>query len=164
MTVRTWLSQRLGAGSRLSRVDARRAQPGTLFVFLAPALLLYGAFMLYPVVRTFYNSLHTIKPQGVEVYVGLANFIELVSLDPVFWKAVGNTALFAIVATIADVAGGLLLALCLYARPPFRRLLRVVWFTPVLMSYVVVGIIWVWIYDYDWGLANQLLHWLGLGA
>jgi len=32
------------------------------------------------------------------------------------------------------------------------------------MSYVVVGIIWVWIYDYDWGLANAVLHWLGLGA
>ena len=43
-------------------------------------------------------------------------------------------------------------------------LLRVVWFTPVLMSYVVVGIIWVWMYDYDWGLANAVLRWLGLAA
>ena len=38
------------------------------------------------------------------------------------------------------------------------------WFTPVLMSYVVVGIIWVWLYDYDWGLVNHLLHLVGLGA
>jgi ABC-type sugar transport system permease subunit len=47
---------------------------------------------------------------------------------------------------------------------PLARVWRVVWFTPVLMSYVVVGIIWVWIYDYDWGVANLVLHWLGLGA
>ena len=47
---------------------------------------------------------------------------------------------------------------------PLAPLLRVVWFTPVLMSYVVVGIIWVWIYDYDWGLANPILRALGLGA
>ena len=114
--------------------------------------------------RTFWNSVHTIKPEGLEVFVGLANFRDLLTNDWVFWKAVGNTAIFAIVATIADVAGGLLLALCLFSGAPFTRLLRVVWFTPVLMSYVVVGIIWVWIYDYDWGLANVILRAVGLGA
>jgi ABC-type sugar transport system permease subunit len=153
------------SGHRQAReVDARRAGLGTLVVFLAPALLVYAGFTLYPVVRTFYNSVHTIKPRGVEEFVGLANFVALLQVDPVFWKAVANTAIFTIVATVADVLGGLLLALCLFSRPPFAKLLRVVWFTPVLMSYVVVGIIWVWIYDYDWGLANLVLRWLGLGA
>ena len=47
----------------------------------------------------------------------------------------------------------LLLALALYARVPGMRFFRIAWFTPVLMSYVVVGIIWVWIYNYDWGVA-----------
>lgn len=147
-----------------SEPDARRAAPATLALFLAPALLLYAGFMVYPVLRTFYNSVHTIKPQGVQEFVGLANFRELMSTDLVFWKAVGNTAIFAVIATIADVLGGLLIALCLFSRPPFAKLLRVVWFTPVLMSYVVVGVIWVWIYDYDWGLANSVLRWIGLGA
>jgi ABC-type sugar transport system permease subunit len=145
------------------RIDARRASPGTLTIFLAPALLIYLGFTIYPVLRTFYNSLYTIKPQGVHAYVGLANFAELLRTDPVFWKAVGNTAIFTVIATLADVFGGLLLALCLFAGAPLARLLRVVWFTPVLMSYVVVGIIWVWIYDYDWGLANVALRAIGLG-
>ena len=145
-------------------IDARRASLGTLAIFLAPALIIYAAFTVYPVLRTFYNSVHTIRPRGVEEFVGLANFDALLHTDLVFWKAVGNTAIFAIIATIADVLGGLLLALCLFSRVPFAKLLRVVWFTPVLMSYVVVGIIWVWIYDYDWGLANTILRWLGLGA
>ncbi|HZS84968.1 MAG TPA: sugar ABC transporter permease [Stellaceae bacterium] len=145
-------------------VDARRAAPATLALFLAPALLLYGGFTVYPVLRTFYNSLHTIKPHNVEEFVGLANFAALLHADPVFWKAVGNTVIFTAVATVADVLGGLLLALALFSRAPLAPLLRVVWFTPVLMSYVVVGIIWVWIYDYDWGLANMILRWLHLGA
>ena len=85
------------------------------------------------------------------------------SNDPVFWKAVGNTATFAAVGTFADVAGGLILALLLYTGVPFARFYRVVWFTPVLMSYVVVGIIWVWIYDYDWGVVNLVLRAIGLG-
>ena len=37
-----------------------------------------------------------------------------------------------------------------------------VWFTPVLLSYVVVGIIWMWVYNFEWGVANELLRWIGL--
>jgi len=145
-------------------VDARRASLGTLALFLVPALLLYFGFTVYPVLRTFYNSLHTIGPQNVQKFVGLANFTELLSADPVIWRAVGNTAIFTVIGTLVDVFGGLLLALCLFAGAPFARVLRLLWFTPVLMSYVVVGVIWVWIYDYDWGLANSILRAIGLGA
>jgi ABC-type sugar transport system permease subunit len=147
-----------------SAIDARRAKLGILVAFLAPALLIYAGFTIYPVLRTFYNAFYTIKPQGVVEFVGLANFTALLFSDSTFWKAVVNTALFTIVATAVDVIGGLLLALCLFARAPFAPVLRVVWFTPVLMSYVVVGIVWVWMYDYDWGLANATLRWLGLAA
>ena len=131
--------------------------------FLAPALLIYAGFTIYPVLRTFYNAFHTIKPHNVVEFAGLANFSALLFADPVFWKAVTNTALFTIVATIVDVVGGLLLALCLFARAPLAPALRILWFTPVLMSYVVVGILWVWIFDYDWGLANATLRFIGLG-
>jgi ABC-type sugar transport system permease subunit len=144
--------------------DARRASLGIVAAFLAPALLVYAGFTIYPVIRTFYNAFFTIKPQGVVQFVGLGNFAALLFTDSTFWKAVSNTALFTFVATLVDVVGGLLLALCLFARAPLAPLLRVVWFTPVLMSYVVVGIVWVWIFDYDWGLANATLRWLGLGA
>ncbi len=145
-------------------VDARRGSLGILLAFLAPALVFYAAFTIYPVVRTFYNAFHAIKPHGVVDFVGFGNFATLLLSDAVFWKAVGNTSLFTLVATIVDVVGGLLLALCLFARAPLAPLLRVIWFTPVLMSYVVVGILWVWIFDYDWGLANATLRFLGLGA
>jgi ABC-type sugar transport system permease subunit len=145
-------------------IDSRRTSKTMIAVFLGPALLLYAGFTIYPMLRTFYNSVHTIGPGGVERFVGFANFATILFADPVFWKAVGNTAIFAVVGTIGDVMGGLLIALCLFSGAPFARLMRVVWFTPVLMSYVVVGIIWGWIYDYDWGLANAVLHWVGLGA
>jgi len=151
-------------GTSETELDARRASAGILLAFLAPALIVYAALTIYPVLRTFYNAFHAIKPQGVVDFVGFGNFAALLFSDAVFWKAVGNTALFTLVATIVDVVGGLLLALCLFARAPLAPVLRVVWFTPVLMSYVVVGILWVWIFDYDWGLANATLRFLGLGA
>jgi len=137
---------------------------GAITVYLAPALLVYAAFTVFPVIRTFYNSVHIIKPRGVEEYVGLANFVTLFTQDPIFWKAVANTMIWATVAPMVDVVTGLLLALCLYAKVPLARFFRIAWFTPVLISYVVVGILWMWIYNYDWGIANMLLRWVGLGA
>ena len=164
MSVPGGLFRFAGRNAAKVEIDARRGGLGVLLAFLAPALIVYAGFTIYPVLRTFYNAFHAIKPRGAVEFVGLDNFAALLFSDPVFWTAVSNTALFTFVATIVDVVGGLLLALCLFARAPLAPLLRVVWFTPVLMSYVVVGILWVWIFDYDWGLANASLRWLGLGA
>ena len=148
---------------RQGRSGPPQAPWGAITVYLTPALLIYVAFTIYPVILTFYNSFHVIKPRGVEVYVGLANFITLFTQDPTFWKSVRNTMIWATVAPVADVGTGLVLALCLYAKVPFARFFRVAWFTPVLISYVVVGILWMWIYNYDWGIANWLLRTVGLG-
>jgi ABC-type sugar transport system permease subunit len=145
-----------------SVVGSHQTSRATIAAFLAPALIIFAAFTLYPVLRTFYNSVHVIGPHNIATYVGTKNFSEILTHDPVFWRAVGNTVAFTIVGTIADVLGGLLLALCLFARPPFARSLRIIWFTPVLMSYVVVG-------SSGSGSTTMLgvhqcrLHWLGLG-
>jgi ABC-type sugar transport system permease subunit len=134
----------------------------SIAVFLGPTVLVYVGLTAYPVLRTLYNSFLRIKPRGIEEFVGLANYAEL-TRDTIFWKAVGNTLIWAGVAPVLDVGVGLLLALCLYAKVPFARFFRVAWFTPSLISYVVVAILWTWIYNYDWGAANEVLAWIGLG-
>jgi len=133
-------------------------------MFLAPAVLIYVLFTAYPVFQTILNSFFTIKPRGHGEFVGLKNYIELFYADPVFWKTVANTMIWSTVGPIADVGIGLLLALCLYAGIPFVRFFRIAWFTPVLISYVVVSILWMWIYNYDWGILNAGLRAVGLGA
>ena len=154
--------RRLAAGLRGD--VALQAAYGAVMVFLTPALLIYAAFTAYPVVRTFWNSVHTIRPGGRSSFTGLANYIELLTQDDIFFRAVGNTLTWAAAAPLVVVGVGLLLALCLYAKVPFARFFRVAWFTPVLISYVVVAILWMWIYNYDWGIANTLLRAVGLGA
>jgi multiple sugar transport system permease protein/raffinose/stachyose/melibiose transport system permease protein len=142
--------------------DSRRTSWPTLMLFLAPALLVYAALTAYPVVRTFYNSFFIINDIASSDFVGFAHFAE-VFRDATFLAAVRNTAIWSMVAPFFDVGTGLLLALCLYAGVPFARFLRVAWFAPVLLSYVVVGIMWVWIYNYDWGVVNVALRNVGLG-
>lgn len=143
-----------GAEARAARVE--------IAAFLLPALLLFAAFTAYPVLRTFYNSLFEIRPNGNQTFVGLENFREVLFADPVFRRAVRNTLIWSTVEPFIDVGLGLLLALALYTRAPFSRFLRIAWFTPVLISTVVVAIIWSWIYNYDWGALNLLLRGLGL--
>jgi ABC-type sugar transport system permease subunit len=137
---------------------------GVITAFLAPALAMYLLLTAWPIVKTFYNSVHLIQPNQPDKFVGLGNYTALLTSDLIFDKALVNTLIWATVAPVADVTLGLLLAACLYFRLPASRLFRVAWFTPVLISYVVVGVIWMWIYNYDWGAANGLLRWLGLDA
>ena len=126
MAAETAQTQPIAASAPASAIGSNQASRGTIAAFLAPALLIYAAFTLYPVLRTLYNSLHVIGPHNIARFVGLQNFTELLAKDPVFWRAVWNTVIFTVVGTIADVLGGLLLALCLFARAPFARLLRIV--------------------------------------
>ncbi len=143
--------------------DTRTASWGVLVLFLGPALLVFGAMVAYPAARTVFDSFFTIDDPDAPQWVGLANYAQLWA-DGTFWRAVGNTLVWSVAAPVLDVATGLLLALCLYARIPFARFFRVAWFTPVLLSYVVVAILWMWIYNYDWGAVNLLLRAAGLGG
>jgi len=116
------------------------------------------------VLVTFYNSLHTLRMDlGMQYeYVGLEHFREILTTDAVFWKAARNSLVWAVVAPLVDLPLAFVLALTLHARVPFARFFRTVWFTPVLMSYPVVGVIWLWVYNYDWGIANLVLRAVGL--
>jgi ABC-type sugar transport system permease subunit len=145
-----------------SGADTRAASWPVLMAFLAPALLVYAAFTAYPVFRTIANSFFSIADVDTAKFVGLENFATLAT-DPTFRASVRNTLVWSLVGPVLDVATGLFLALCLYAKVPFARFFRVAWFTPVLLSYVVVAIMWLWIYNYDWGVVNAALRALGLG-
>ena len=149
-------------GKRPAQASDLRRPWGTIIAFLLPALTIYAVFTAYPVARTFYNSFHSVLPARV-TWIGLANYEALLT-DDIFWRAVRNTVVWSIASPLVEVTIALLLALALYAKVPGARFFRIAWFTPVLMSYVVVGILWVWIYNYDWGPVNVALRAIGLGG
>lgn len=133
---------------------------GAITAFLLPALTVYVALTAFPFFRTVWNSFHHVLPRE-ETYSGLQNYVELFA-DEIFWRAVRNTFVWASVSPALEVTIALFLALALYAKVPGSRFFRIAWFTPALMSYVVVGILFVWIYNYDWGPVNAVLRAFGL--
>jgi len=137
---------------------------GAILLFIAPAMIYYSIFVLYPLLSTFYYSLHQIAPIGgklVTTFVGLKNFT-LLFKDEIFFRAAGNTLLWGAVGPAIEMAVALALALLVYFRVPFHRFYRVAWFTPILVSGVIVGLVFRWIFNYDWGILNAGLRAIGL--
>src|SRR5687768_4908897 len=109
-----------GIGER-PRAGREETPWGVILAFLAPAVVMYLALTAYPIVKTFYNSVHLIQPNQPDRFVGSSNYVELLTGDLIFEKALVNTFIWATVAPVVDVTLGLLLAACLYVRIPWSR-------------------------------------------
>lgn len=130
--------------------------------FVLPALLLYAVFMIYPFLRSIYFSFtdwNGVRPE--KNWIGLENYREMLT-DPLLWLSLQHNVIWVIVGTISPLVLGLLLAVLLWRRPPGFTLFRTVIFMPQVLSAVVVGIIWSWIYNPMFGNLNKLLDAIGL--
>ncbi|MFF8474299.1 carbohydrate ABC transporter permease [Streptomyces sp. NPDC015414] len=139
----------------------RRQLPSSPWLFAAPGLLIAGAFVLYPFVSTVVNSFTDRRTLIPGHFVGLANFRELLH-DDMFWTGLRNSFLYIAGVVPALVVLPLLLALLVQRNIPGITFFRSAFYTPVVASIVVVGLIWVWLLD-ERGLVNSLLETVGIG-
>lgn len=155
----------LAAKLRRSKTKTRRPW-GAIVLFLAPVMVYFLVFVIYPMLATFYYSLHTIEPVKGELvarFIGLENYIQLFK-DKIFFQSVKNTLLWGVAGPIIEMVTALALAFLVYYKVPFARFYRVAWFLPMLVSGVIVGLVFRWIFNYDWGLLNAGLRALGLDS
>jgi len=133
-------------------------------LFLGPVMVYYAIFVIYPLLATFYYSLHNISPVGGEVvttFVGLQNFKDLFS-DDIFFRAVRNTATWGVAGPTLEMLTATTLAFVVYFKVPLHRFYRTAWFTPFLVTGVIVGLVFRWMFNVDWGLLNATLRLIGL--
>jgi ABC-type sugar transport system permease subunit len=143
-----------------ARRSWRRYRAGILFVL--PALILYLIFMVYPFFRSIYFSFTSWNGvTAVKEWVGLANYRALI-VDDRFWLSLKNTVIWVIVGTISPIVVGMLLAVLLWSRPKGFTLFRTTFFMPQVLSTVVIGIVWNWIYNPIFGILNESLDAIGL--
>ncbi len=150
---------------RSSQTKPRRAWR-SIAIFLGPAILLYTTFTLFPVFMTLFNSVHELDMTQnlARTFVGLQNFKDLLTNDLIINDAFRNSITWAVVAPFFDVGLGFALALLLYWKPPGANFFRTVWYIPVLFSWVVIGVLTRWIYNYDWGPIVLALRGVGLDS
>ena len=134
-------------------------------VFLAPAVLVYTAVMIYPLFNTLRLALFNEVDQA-RVFVGLQNFRTLF-LDPLwskaFWNALGNNFWFFLIhMLVQNPIGVALAALLSHPRLRFAALYRSAIFVPTILSFVIVGFAWKLILSPIWGIAPEMLDAVGL--
>ncbi|MCX4553757.1 sugar ABC transporter permease [Streptomyces sp. NBC_01387] len=150
-----------GSGGRAARSGIRRQLPFSPWLFAAPGLLVVGVFILYPFFSTLVNAFTDRRTLVPGHFVGLANFQELLH-DDMFWIGLRNSVLYMVGVVPALVILPLLLAMLVQRHIPGIAFFRAAFYTPVVASIVVVGLIWVWMLD-DRGLINALLEAVGIG-
>lgn len=130
------------------------------WIFLSPALILLGVFLLWPIVYLFYLSFTTgsFTAEGVR-WAGLRNYLRLV-LNPDFWQVLGNTLYFTLATVIPSLVIPLGLAVLLNRSFALRGLLRTAYFIPSITSLVAVGLGFRWLFQTE-GPVNALLDSLG---
>lgn len=145
---------------------SRKPFPFYLVVFLLPATLIYTLFMVYPLLDSMRLSLFTAGPGGSEVFVGLQNYVTLLTDElwsPRFWGALRHNVVFFLVHMLVQNSIGLLLAALLTARAVRgMAFFRTVYFLPTMLSVVIIGFIWQLILSPLWGIAKGMLGLVGL--
>jgi len=146
-------------------VHIRRPRRWHIAVFLAPALLVYSALMVVPLVETLRLSLFTEQDQ-VRSFVGLGNFATLFG-DPrwaqAFWNALlNNIKFFCIHMAVQNPVGIALAALLSVPRLRGRAAYRTTIFMPTMLSFVVIGFIWKLILSPLWGVTPSIMAAVGL--
>jgi multiple sugar transport system permease protein len=144
-----------------------RVSRRTLFAFLGPAVFALLIVGIVPLVYALWKSLHyfNLTKLAQSRFVGLDNYA-FVLTDPVFWQAMGRTALLFIVSVPVQIALGLTIALVLH-RPGltlFKTLTRLALVLPMATTYAVVGLLAQVMLNQKYGVINQMLGWVGIDA
>ncbi len=147
-----------GSG-RVRRPVSRRTRSSlTAYLFLAPGFALFLALIIYPMIKAFQMSFYdwNVVAGASSKFIGWTNY-QTAYHDPVFWRALENSAFYMAVTVPPQIVLGLGVATLLNNKAPGRALFRVLFYLPVITSWVVVSLLFQYLFA-DSGLVNWMLH------
>lgn len=153
------------ANARINRrrwTASHRREAISAYLFLLPFLVFFGVFVIRSIVSAVNVSLYdwsVLAP--THKWLGLKNYETLLK-DPIWWTAIQNTAVFAFLTVVGTTFASLAAALAVNQPIRGRDFFRVVFYAPGVLSVGVVGIIWRWMMDTDFGVINYVLSLVGL--
>lgn len=161
MNAATEVSLTVASGKKrpLRRSFAKHSWP---FLFLSPALLVYGSFFIFPFIFSLYLSFmqwNLVSPN--KEFVGIDNYIALVK-DPVFWISLKNTVIYVLGTVPLSMILGLVMAILVEAAGRLREVYRFLFFIPVVTSIAVVSIVWTLLFSPNNGLIGNILKTVGV--
>ena len=135
----------------------------TSYLFLAPFLLFFIMFVVYPMFMCVYTSFFDATMGREDIFVGFDNYVTLFN-DPVFWTALWNTLIIVVVSVPVTCAFSLWVASVISKmHVAATSLFRCIFNLPVVTGSVAVTMVWKWMYNYSQGIFNYVLGEEGLG-
>ncbi|BBX43345.1 ABC transporter permease [Mycobacterium tuberculosis variant microti OV254] len=132
-------------------------------MFVAPNLAAVTVFMLFPLGFSLYMSFQQWDVFRPPKFVGLKNFEDLFTSDPLFLIAIRNTVVFTLGTVIPTVVISLAVAAVLNRKVKGISIVRTIVFMPLAISSVVMAVVWQFVFNTDNGLLNIMLGWIGMG-
>jgi len=132
--------------------------------FISPWLVGYTAFTIYPIIASLYYSLMRYDVLRPPRFIGLENYIELLTKDTIFRTVVWNTLFLVFIGVPAGLITAFLLASLLNKDIKIRPVFRTIFFLPSLVPAVASAEVWRWVYNTNYGLINSMLKGMGLSV
>lgn len=144
------------------KLTKRKGDGLSAFLFLSPTLIVFGAFILFPVIFSFYLSFHQWNMFSTDTdFIGLENYSRLFQ-DPEFWNVLKNTAIYTFGTIPLNMVFSLMIAYILNKKIAGKKLLRTLFFAPVIISPVAAAVVWRWLYDPNFGIFNYFIGLFGV--
>lgn len=143
------------------RAASKRRPSVAPYLFLLPNLVIFIVFIVIPALSNFYLSAFRTSPFREREFVGLGNFIHILTVDDLFPRALRNLAVFVVADVGLILVLSVLLGVLLNQAVRGRGFFRSAFFFPVLLSPVVVALVWQWILHNQFGVLNAVLIALG---
>jgi multiple sugar transport system permease protein len=131
------------------------------YFFIAPSMILFFIFIAYPVAQAVLLAFQKVDLRGGD-WVGLKNFQDL-GASKLFWSSMQHTFVYAVFIVIAWITSSMIVASLIQPLvAPVQALFRAAFYLPNVISIVVISLVWIWIFDPDFGFFNYLLTLVGL--
>ncbi len=147
---------------RSRRRESERVLQGLLFA--SPWLLGFIAFTLYPIGASLYYSLTRYDVLRPPLFVGMENYVGLLTADPMFVVVVKNTIYMVLVGVPAALVTAFLLASLLNNKIVLRPLFRTIFFVPSIVPAVATAMVWLWVLNTQYGMINSTLASRGMAV
>lgn len=145
-------------------IERRRRRLG--YAFLLPSFVILGAFLFYPVVNSIIMSFTDWTGFGNGfAWVGFGNYVRMFTAMPDLWASIGVNLKFAVTTSVVQTILGFLLAFGVYQLTKrWQKFYQIALYVPVILPAAAVAVMWVFIYDPNFGMLNQFLYAIGLDA
>lgn len=130
-------------------------------IFILPSLLLFLFVVIVPLCITAYYSLLEYNGSGNKSFIGFANYIQLFKEDPYFMKALMNSLILLLASLFIQIPISLVLAVTLAKGIKGEKFFRTVYFIPVVISSMVIGQLWLRLFNSQYGAVNSIIRFFG---